>query len=338
MERPKRISIKDIAKHVGVSTALVSYILNGLEKEKRVNPELVIKVREAVALFNYTPNHFARSLRTGNTMTIGLIVADIANPFFSNLSRFIEDEAFKQGYTVIIGSSNEEYSISESLIKAFTERQVDGFIIVPSEKSENLIQKLVLNSVPFVLLDRYFPKIDTNYVILDNFNASYNGVKHLVANSHSKIGMIAYKSSMVHMKDRIKGYLSAMKDSDLDEYVHVEEIRYSHLKEDVAKCIKLFTSIENKYDALIVATNSIAVASLYELNEKQIHIPEDLALVCFDSSEAFDFFYSPITYIKQPLEEMGRSAVNMLISKIKTNADNIHMEIKHDLVIRESSR
>lgn len=337
MEQPKRTSIKDIAKYVGVSTALVSYVLNGLEKEKRVSPEVAGRIKEAVMLFNYTPNHFARSLRKGTTMTIGLIVTDIANPFFSNIARYVEDEAFKHGYTVIMGSSDEKKSISELLIKAFLDRQVDGFIIVPAEGSEPQIQKLIDINIPFVLLDRYFPILNTNYIILDNFNAAYKSINHLVSNSYKKIGMIAYKSHLIHMQERIRGYICAMKDNNLDSFISVREVRFDNLKNDVSKCIDEFTNKENKYEALLVATNHIAITLLYDIMDRDIRVPDDLAIVSFDSSEAFDFFYNPITYIRQPQEEMGRTSVRLLISKLKDNKITTHLEIEHELIIRKSS-
>lgn len=338
MDNPKRISIKDIAKHVGVSTALVSYVLNGLEKEKRVSPELTKKIREAVKEFNYTPSHFARSLRKGNTMTIGLIVADIANPFFSHLARHIESEAFKHGYNVIIGSSNEDCHILETLIDAFIDRQVDGFIIVPTEKSEDQIQRILNKNIPLVLIDRYFQKLNTNYVVLNNYKASYDGVSHLIENNHKRIGMIAYKTSLIHMQERIRGYKAAMKENNLQDNIRVEKIRFDNLKEDVKKCIDIFRKKGEEYDALIVATNNIAITTLYELNDRKIVIPDQLAIVSFDSSEAFDFFYSPITYIKQPLEEIGINAVNLLISKMKDNSSAIHLEIEFNLIVRSSSK
>ncbi|MFA6335953.1 MAG: LacI family DNA-binding transcriptional regulator [Bacteroidales bacterium] len=338
MEQKKRTSLKDIANHVGVSTALVSYVLNGLEKEKRVSPEIVQKIKSAVKELNYTPNQIARSLRKGSTMTIGFIVADIANPFFGNLVRYVGEEAFKYGYTVLIGSSDENKNKTESLINTFMDHQVDGFIIVPTEGSENQIQILIEKRVPFVLLDRYFPNINTSYVILDNYNATYEAVNFLVSKSYKKIGFIAFKTKMIHMQERIRGYKESMKDNDLEMFISIKEARYDYLKKDIGKLIYEFTSDENKYDAIILATNNITIATLYEILDLNIRIPDELAIIGFDGNEAYDFFYSPITFIQQPLEEMGRTSVNMLISQIKEASNIKHLEISHKLIIRDSTK
>lgn len=128
-----------------------------------------------------------------------------------------------------------------------------------------------------------------------------------------------------------------MKDNNLDSFISVREVRFDNLKNDVSKCIDEFTNKENKYEALLVATNHIAITLLYDIMDRDIRVPDDLAIVSFDSSEAFDFFYNPITYIRQPQEEMGRTSVRLLISKLKDNKITTHLEIEHELIIRKSS-
>ena len=176
----KRVSLKDIAKRVGVSTALVSYVMNGKGKGNRVSDELAKKIKQVAEELNYQPNEIARSLRNGSTKTIGLIVADIANPFFGQLARYIENEAIKFGYTVIIGSSDEEVEKSELLINTFINRQVDGFIIAPAEGTVEQINTILKKNIPLILLDRYFPEIDTNYVILNNYQSTYDATLHIL--------------------------------------------------------------------------------------------------------------------------------------------------------------
>src|SRR5687768_9638116 len=185
----KRTSLKDIAKIVGVSTALVSYVLNN-KKQGRIRKEIAQQIRDTAAMLHYQPNQIARSLKTNKTNTIGLIVADISNPFSSSLARIIEDEAYQQGYTVIFGSSDENAQKSEKLIETLLNRQVDGLIISPPANAESQINQLKKQEVPFVLVDRYFPEIDTNWVSLDNYSSTYKAVRHLVDSGFKKIGMI----------------------------------------------------------------------------------------------------------------------------------------------------
>ena len=201
-KKAKRTSLKDIAERVGVSTALVSYVLNGQEKEKRVGAEVAQRIREVMKEMNYSPNQIARSLRKGSTKTIGLVVTDIANPFFGVMARFIEDEASKHGYVVIMVSSDEDFEKSAILVDALLNRQVDGFIIIPADGPSDYIRNLVYNDKPVVLVDRYFPDVSTNYVILDNHGACYDATECFIRKGYKSIGMVAYKSSMIHMKER----------------------------------------------------------------------------------------------------------------------------------------
>lgn len=331
----KKISLKDIATKVGVSTATVSYVLNGLEKEKRVGVEVAKKIKDAARELNYMPNQIARSLRKGSTNTIGLIVADIANPFFGQLARIVEDEAIKHNYTVIFGSSDEDCVKSEALIDTFVNRQVDGFIIVPSEGCKSQINSLISREVPLVLIDRYLPQLNTSYVVLDNFSAVYHAVTHLVEKGHRRIGMVAYENSLMHMSERIRGYTEAMIDHQIEKEIHVEKIAYNLTRNETEQIIGDML-MDRKSDALIFATNALSIAGLYAVKNIQKKVPEELALIGFDGNEAFDFFESPLTYIKQPLEQMGRESVRILLDEMKGNTKKQQIQMTSKLITRAS--
>jgi len=332
----KRVSLKDIAVKVGVSTALVSYVVNGLEKEKRVGPEIVKKIREVALELNYKPNQIARSLRKGSTNTIGLIVADIANPFFGQMARIVEDEAARHHYTVIIGSSDENHAKSSTLIETFMDRQVDGFIIVPSEGCKEQLETLVRRKVPVVLVDRYLPEVSTNYIVIDNYKATYEAVTHFIAKGYKDIAMVAYHSSMVHMQDRINGYRQAMTDNHLDGAIQVKELSYNHVNEDMEKAMNELLTGNKKPNALLFGTSILSVSGLYAIRNHNIKVPEEMALIGFDENEVYDFFYSPLTYIKQPLEEMGKKAVRVLLDQIKGSDKTEQIKLEHQLIERDS--
>ncbi len=331
----KKVSLKDIATKVGVSTATVSYVLNGLEKEKRVGVEVAKKIKDAARELNYMPNQIARSLRKGSTNTIGLIVADIANPFFGQLARIVEDEAIKHNYTVIFGSSDEDCVKSEALIDTFVNRQVDGFIIVPSEGCKSQINALINREVPLVLIDRYLPQLNTSYVVLDNFSAVYDAVTHLVEKGHRRIGMVAYENSLIHMSERIRGYKEAMIDHQIEKEIHIEKIAYNLSRNEMEQIIGDML-MDSKSDALIFATNALSIAGLYAVKNIQKKVPEELALIGFDGNEAFDFFESPLTYIKQPLEQMGRESVRILLDEMKGNEKKQQLQMASKLITRAS--
>jgi LacI family transcriptional regulator len=332
----KRVSLKDIANKVGVSTALVSYVLNGKQKEKRVGTEIAAKILEAVEDLNYKPNQIARSLRKGSTMTIGLIVADIANPFFGHLARIIEDEASKYGYTVIFGSSDESVKKSASLVDTLINRQVDGFIMAPAEGSEEQINNIIHKNIPLVLVDRFFPKIPTSYVVLDNYRAANDAINHVIAKGYKRIAVFAYKTSLIHMKERIAGYADSLKSNKLGDYQFIKEIRFQHMDQDIENAILDLIVRNKKIDALFCATNSLCLAALYCIKKYNIRVPEDLALVGFDGNEAFDFFYSPISYVEQPIAEMGKESVKVLVNLVEGANKTIQIKLEHKLILRQS--
>jgi LacI family transcriptional regulator len=336
----KRTSLKDIASKVGVSIALVSSVMNGNGKRIRVSDEVAKKIRQIAEDLNYQPNEIARSLRKGSTKTIGLIVADISNPFFALLARCVEDKASKYGYTVIIGSSDEEIPKSDSIINTFLQRQVDGFIIAPAEGTSEQVRSLFQKKIPLVLVDRFFPEIITNYVVLDNYNATYNATSLLIEKGFKRIAIVAYKLSLIHMKDRIRGYKEAMKSHNLSDNTCVVEINLNRARTEVPDaCINLFVKNKN-VDAIIFATNLLSIEGLYSIVENNIKIPEDLGFIGFDGGDCFDLFYSPISYIKQPVEEMAKAAVETLMDYfINIESPKIsHIILESKLVVRSSCR
>ena len=336
----KKTSLKDIAQKAGVSTALVSYVLNGKEKESRVGQEIAIKIKQIAKELHYQPNHLAKSLRSGKTHTIGLIIADISNPFFANIARVVEDEAKRNGYTVIIGSSDENADKSRDLLNVLINRQVDGFIIVSAEDSAEQVRDLKEKNIPFVLLDRYFPDVQTDFVSTDHYKAAYDAGNHLISNGYRRIGMIAYKSQLFHMQERIRGYQDALKDNRIPiQKSWLKSVRFSTIEQEVRTAIDELTAIDPPVDALVFATYGLAINGLKYINELRLQVPDDLAIVSFGQAEVFDLYYCPITYLKQPIGLLGQTAVKVLMEKLKNRqkgSDQILM--KAELVIRASSK
>lgn len=332
----KKVSLKDIAKKVGVSTATVSYVLSK-GKDSRVSEEVSEKVRKAAKELNYQPNQIAKSLKMGKTFTIGLVVADISNPFFAHIARIIEDEAKKENYTVIFGSSDEKADKSWDLIQFLINRQVDGFIIAPTEGSEEQIKHLKKNNIPFVLIDRYFPNIKSSYVVLDNYKAAYDAVDRLVKTSNRKIGMIAYETQLHHMEERVRGYQKALKDHDIKiKKDWIQKIKFDNIDQGIRNGIDMLLELEEPIEAIFFATNTLAVYGLKYINELNYEVGKDLAIVSFDEGEAFDFFYCPLTFLKQPLREIGQQAVKILTDHISGKKDVEQISLQAELIIRES--
>ena len=336
MER--KVSIKDIARHLGVSTALVSYVLNN--KSDRVSVEMAEKIRQAARELNYRPNLIARSLQSGKTNTLGLIVADISNPFFSQIARIVEDEAKQLGYTVIFGSNDESVEKSQALLDTFLNRQVDALIIAPAEFTEEQIMALQEKRIPFVLIDRYFSNVQANCVRIDNYKAAYTAVEHLIKTGGRRIGMLAYDTGMQHIVERISGYKDALKDGGIAfQEQWLIRASYQHLEEEAASGMRQLLLPAPVVDGFFFATNSLAIQGIRQVIRQKIKVPEELAIISMDEAEAFDFFYSPITFVKQSLEEIGRQAVRLALGGI-AQPRNVPEEVILDarLVIRESTK
>jgi LacI family transcriptional regulator len=334
----KKISLKDIANQVGVSTALVSYVLNN-QKEGRINKDVAQRIKETAKRLNYRTNQVAKSLKTNKTFTIGLIVADISNPFFSSLARIIEDEADKNNYTVIFGSSDENPNKSEKLIETLVNRQVDGLIIAPPQNSEAQIEYLVAQDIPFVLIDRYFPGIETNFVAIDNYKAAYTAVQHFIDIGRKSIGMVTYESSIFNLNERTRGYLAAMEENKIPFKENwLKELRPDNTKRCIERAINELVGGPQPIDALLFSSNTIAAWGLKWLNSIDVKVPDQLAVISFDESEALDLFYAPLTYIKQPLQEMGQAAIKILLDNIMKSHKPVQVNMEAGLVIRESTR
>lgn len=333
----KRPSLKNIAEKVGVSIATVSYVLSG-NKKKKVSTEVAEKILAVAKELDYQPNQLAKSLKSGKSLTIGLIVADISNPFFSNIARIIEDEAAKRNYTVLFGSSDEKAEKSSHLVQLLMNRQVDGFIIVPTEGTEELLKLLKKKQVPFVLIDRHFPEIKSSHVIIDNYDAAYQAVARLIETGNEKISIIAYDNYLSHLQGRIKGALGAMQDAGITfNRKWLKELSYSHVQAEMKAAIEDVLLSKDRVTAIFFATNTLAIHGLREIDQLGLRVPSYVSIVCFDQGEAFDFYYAPLTYVEQPLVEIGQNAVKLLLDQIESPVLS-HQEVllKAKLVIRKS--
>lgn len=333
----KRTSLKDIASALGISTASVSIVLNNKDSLGRVSYETATKIRNKAKELNYSPNAFAKSLRLGKSKTIALVIADVSNIFFGKLAFFVQTFAEQYGYTVIIANTNEDASKMDKLLETLKSRQVDGFIITPPENSELMIQHLLVEeNYPTVLVDRSFPNIPVNSVLIDNYSVSYRGTKYLIDEGCQQIAFIAYKQNLNHIKSRRQGYIDAMKYFHLYKNSYIKEVRYNTLQEDMEQAISELFNSKEKVDSIFFATNTISICGIRCLLNKKIQISQDLKLMCFDENEAFSLLPFPIPYIKQPIEKMAHASVELLIDQIKAKTEIIHRTLDVDFALHKN--
>lgn len=335
-----KVTIRDIAKTLGVSTSLVSFALSESPKKYRVSDEMIAKIRKTAKDMDYLPNNAARSLRSGKSNTIGVILSDISNRFFADIAKCIEDKASQNGYTVLIGSTDEKPDRLASLIKIFINKGVDGLIIVPCEGAEQSISNLVADDIPLVLIDRTFDNLNVNSVTLNNVKATSIAVSELVRQGFKNISYVSYRTGLSNILDREMGYKKAMQISGLEDNISVSIINdYSNVEKEMSDLLPKL--LKSKKEALIFSTNRLAIDALVVLRNCGKSVPDDVAFIGFDGSETFAFklYDKGITYIKQPIEQFGYKAFDLLFNNILA-ADSIevvNIELNPELVIRESS-
>lgn len=337
----KRITLDDIASRLGVSRTLVSLVLNGRGDEKGISCKTQKKVLALANELNYQPNHFALGLRLGSSKTLGLVVADISNLFFSRIARSVEDAASAHGYQVIFTSSDENEEKEIKLIRMLKKRQVDGLIIASTLSDKEEIKKLKKEKYPFILIDRYCPNIKTNYVVSDNYSGAYKMAEHLIKSGYRRIGLLRISPAHItSVNDREKGFRCALNKYDLriDRRL-IREIPYGRIEQCMEKEIRELINPPLCAQALFFLNNNLTVAGLDILNKYGFRIPQDVAVVSFDDIPLFKFHYPPITAVNQPVEEMGRKAVEILLDQINRKANRQGEEqfkLPAEILIRNS--
>ncbi|CAM9993392.1 unnamed protein product [Chrysoparadoxa australica] len=315
----KNVSLRDIAEELGVSKTLVSLVLNGKAKENRISQEVIDKVARLAKEKGYEPNQFAKALRTGKSKTIGLVVADIANPFFSKMARSIEDHANNTEYTVLFGSSDEDYKKADKLVKAMIDRQIEGLIISPTLGGMQNIELLHKFQVPYVLVDRPFPEIRSNFVGVDNFEASFHAVSKLIAEGRKNIAHITFNNELSHMNQRLDGYLKAHEKHGLsiDDSL-IKYVSNDHASDEI---LAFISGISSRVDAFFFANNEIGLVALKCLQQLGKKINGELAITCFDDHDAFHLLNSSINVIIQPVADIGKEALKLLFDQIESKKE-----------------
>jgi LacI family transcriptional regulator len=315
-----KVSIKIIAERLGVSPALVSLVLNGKEKEARISKITAEKIKALAAELNYSPNRFAKGLKKGKSNILGLIVADISNPFFARLARYIEDEAERCNYKIIIGSSDESAEKMTSLIHIMKTYHVDGFIIAPAEHSQDQINDLLSDHFPLVLVDRYFKEIAVDNVLIDNEGTARKAAEYLIGQGCKRLAAFTYQSELLHFLDRIEGFKNALSHSGIpfgNEFINY--VRFRNIFDDVKLGITKILHDKTQYDGIFFVTDTLALNGIKILRQLGVDVPERLKLLSFDENSTFEFLNFPVPHFVQPLDKIGKEAVKLIVSKIENS-------------------
>jgi Transcriptional regulators len=331
----KKVSMQDIADRLGVSKGTVSLVLSGKGKDGRISEEMCLKVKRTAEEMNYYPNEIARSLSTGMTMSIGVIVTDISNEFFGNLTFHIQERAKKYGYTVITTNTNESLEEFDDAVTILLNKQIDGIIFVPVVGGEKVAEKIIKRHLPVVQIDRFFPDMKASYIIVDNHTASVKAIELLIQKGCRRIAVICYDIDLNALTDRRQGYIDTMSRYGLLEPALIKNIRYEDQEEQIREAIIDLKSNPAKVDAIFFCSRRVFITGIKYMHREGIKIPEEMEVICFDKIDTISIANIPIDYIEQPIQKMGEKAVDILIEQINGN-DGIKQyvfdaEIKHSI-------
>jgi len=312
-------TIKDIAKALGLSTSTVS---RALRDSYEISPETKKLVLEYAEKINYQPNPIALSLKERRSRSIGVLVCEIANPFFSQVINGIESVAYQHGYNVIIAQSRESYDREILNLQYLTSRSIDGLIISVSTETRDfsLLKELNQKGLPIVFFDRIVDEIETHKVIADNFKGAYDATKHLVECGYRRIASISNPESLSITRERLAGYKAALQDNN----VQVDEslIKFCQhggmLPEETTAVMKELLDGGNIPDAIFTTADKLTTGCLRFLKERSIRVPGEMGLMGFSNTDLTELLDPPLSIIRQPAFEMGKVSADLLLKVVES--------------------
>ena len=331
-----RKTLKHVAEKAGVSISVASRVLGNYGY---VSEETRRKVLEIAKEIGYQPDVVARSLKTKQTYSIGVIISDVTTFFFTSVVRGIEDVANQNGYNVTLCNSDEDPDKEIEYLKVLYGRKVDGLIISPTGKNTAYLKKLIRAGMPVVLLDRGIKDIETTEVLIDNREGAYRAVNHLICLGRKRIGIINGIRGIMTSEERFEGYRKALQENGIpleDELIKHGDFRIEKGKEAMEEFIKM----ANPPSAIFVSNETMTTGALLALKENKVNIPQDIAIVGFDDPVWAPLIDPPLTAVRQPSYSIGTIACQALLQKLRKNnrGRSLHEEIvlKPKLIVRES--
>lgn len=336
--KPTHITIKDIAKMLGVSPSTVSRALKD-------HPDISEETRNLVKTFaekvKYRPNALALSLRKQKTNTLGLVIPEIVHHFFSSVISGMEDLAYGEGYTMMICQSNENFYREVINLQALLDHRVDGLLVSISKTTRefNHLHNALDSGIPMVFFDRICDELDTDRVITDDFEGARIATTHLIETGCQKILHLAAPRHLLIGKNRYEGYVQALKNHKipLDENLVLK----CDTREEVMSMRQHILTLAPQIDGIFGVNDSTAIAVMQVLQENGYRIPEDISVVGFGDGPIATIASPPLTTLEQKGYEMGREAVRLLIQRLENPSAMINNQTKiitPSLVRRKTTR
>jgi DNA-binding LacI/PurR family transcriptional regulator len=328
----KTTTIYDIAERAGVSIATVSKVING---SGRISISTRKKVVNIMQELGYQPSVVASALTGKQTFTLGLLIPDLANPFFAEISRSIEDRAHEMGFSVIICSTDNKPERTERNIRFFKQKRVDGVIIGTGDVTAATVTSL-LKSMPVALIARDIPTLAIDAVRVDDFLGGRMAVGHLLESGHKRIAIIVEDELFMSSLERVRGYRTILEEAGIsyDPGLVVQVI--SNLESAKAATADLLDAHPD-LTAIFACNDLLATIVIQTARERGLAVPGDLSIIGFDNTIHASIVYPPLTTVAQPMEEMGRQVVDLLLGKINDPRITIQKVIMLPELIKRSS-
>jgi LacI family transcriptional regulator len=328
-------TIHDVAKRAGVGSITVSRVINN---SGYISSETRERVQKAIVELGYVPNTLARSLRSRRTNTVALMVTDITNPFFTTLARGVEDAANEAGYTVIFCNTDESAAKEEKYLNVLLQKQVDGLLLVPTQRNVNTIQQILKHGTPVVVLDRRISEVDVDTVRCDSLDGAYKLTEYLVSLGHRQIAVMSGAVGVSTADDRVAGYQKAL----VENGITIDErfiFRGEFTPDSGYSMTKQAINLPLRPTALIAANNFITIGAMKALQEVGMKVPEDMALAGFDDLPPAIVTFPFFTVVCQPAYEMGTQAMQLLLKRLNDKEMGAFQEVilPTQLIVRRST-
>ncbi len=328
------VTLKDIGKEVGVSIVTVSRALND---KPDIGYGTKQKIREVAERLGYSPNALARGLKAKKTGSIGVLIADIADSFFASVVKGIENTAREMGYNIILCDTSEKYEWEKLAVQMMLEKRVDGLLITPSQTEYGDILELKRKKIPFVLVGRHFDLVESDYVITDDIRGAFSATDYLIKKGHKKILFINGPIYISSAKERLVGYKRALQEHAI--LFDKSLVKEGALKmDDGYRIMKEILSTATKFTAVFAYSDFVTLGVMQALEETELKIPEDIAIVGYDDVAFARFLQIPLTTVHIPKYELGREAMKLLKRKIEGEREepqSVILETK--LIVRKSA-
>lgn len=328
------VTLKDVAKHAGVSYATVSRVL---ANKPNIADSTRQRVLKAVHQLDYRPNRTARSLKAQRSEIIGLIISDIQYDFSPPLVRAVEDLASASGYGLFLCNSDENPDKEMYYTELLIQENVSGVIIAPTHESNLAVQRLLDVNIPIVVVDRRVQDAEVDTVVIDNFAAAYKLTHHLIENGYQKIGAVFGSITATTARERLEGFQQALKDADLP--INDHHIRIGSPRPEVGNQLTREILTTTSPPEAILASNHFLASGVFQaIKTLGLRIPDNIALVAFDDSIWTALVEPRLTVIAQPAYSIGETAAQLLLERIsKPNPPIQFITLDVELLVRESS-